>query len=181
MLLFQIAAAADTLVVRQVPPVRSTFEQVAFVVSGLNAIILLLLLLTVLAGLIGMRTRMNELHGKLDGLIDDLRPMAQKATLMADDVRDMARNVNHMVQDSRDTVRDANTRVRRSVTALTDRVEDVAELIGQVHRTAVRVSAVAGTAMGGIKLGARALGLGGKKKSKKAKDKGERPRLRRRA
>jgi ElaB/YqjD/DUF883 family membrane-anchored ribosome-binding protein len=180
MAFFQLAAAAETLVVRQMSPERSGFDQVASVASGLNSILVLLLLLLVVAALLGMRAKVNALHAKAEELIDELRPMAQKATLMADDVRDMARNINHMVHESRDTVRDANTRVRKSVTALTERVDDVTELIGEVHRAAVRVSAIAGTAVGGIRLGARALGFGRRKK-KKAKGGTGRPRLRRRA
>jgi hypothetical protein len=70
-------------------------------------------------------------------------------------------------------------------------------MLGRIHTSAEKVAAVAGTAIGGIKLGARAMGLGGrgKKKAKRplsraaarrqrlaeeADGDDERPRLRRR-
>jgi hypothetical protein len=88
-----------------------------------------------------------------------------------------------MVDDSRDTVRVVNDRVRSSVVTLTDRVDEMSEIIGRVNRSADRVASVATTAVAGIKFGARALGLGkGRKNKKKAPraEAAERPRLRRR-
>lgn len=164
MLLSQLAATADTVLVRQVPPVRSTFEQVVFVASGLTSILLLVLLLLLVGALVAARAKADELRAKVDDLIDDLRPMAQKASAMSDDVREMAQTVNGMVSESRDTVHDANVRVRRTVRHLTARVNELGELIGRVNRSAERVATVASTAVGGIKLGARAFGIGRKKK-----------------
>jgi hypothetical protein len=66
---------------------------------------------------------------------------------------------------------------------LADRVDEMSELLGRVTRSANRVAAVAGTALGGLKLGARALGLGRKKKRKKRPTRDgatERPRVRQR-
>lgn len=180
MLLFQIAAAADTLIVRQLPPVRSTFEQVVFVASGITSILVLVLLLVILAGMVAMRKKTDDLRQKVDDLIADLRPMAKAATATSEEVREVAAKLNAMVDDSRDTVRVVNARVRKSTRVMATRVNEASELIGRITRSAERVSAIAGTAMGGIKFGARALGLGRKKKSRKAKEKGERPRLRRR-
>jgi len=60
---------------------------------------------------------------------------------------------------------------------------ELSELLGRVTRSADRVASVAGTALGGLKLGARALGLGRKKKRKKRTKQdasAERPRVRRR-
>lgn len=181
MLLFQIAAAADTLIVRQLPPVRSTFEQIVFVASGITSILLLVVLIAVLIGMVALRNKTDDLRQKVDDLIADLRPMAKSATATAEQVREVAAKVNTMVDDSKDTVRVVNSRVRKSTRVMTTRVNELSELIGRISRSAERVSAIAGTAMGGIKFGARALGLGRKKKGKKSKDTGERPRLRRRA
>jgi methyl-accepting chemotaxis protein len=180
MLLFQIGAAADTLIVRQLPPVRSTFEQIVFVASGITSILLLGLLVVVLMGMVALRNKTEDLRQKVDDLIADLRPMATSATATAEEVREVAAKLNTMVDDSRDTVRVVNSRVRKSTRVMATRVNELSELIGRISRSAERVSAIAGTAMGGLKFGARALGLGRKKKSRKAREKGERPRLRRR-
>jgi methyl-accepting chemotaxis protein len=164
MLLFQIGAAADTLIVRQLPPVRSTFEQIVFVASGITSILLLGLLVVVLMGMVALRNKTEDLRQKVDDLIADLRPMATSATATAEEVREVAAKLNTMVDDSRDTVRVVNSRVRKSTRVMATRVNELSELIGRISRSAERVSAIAGTAMGGLKFGARARGLGGKKK-----------------
>lgn len=193
--LLQAAAAAETLLVRNVPPSRTAFETIAFVASGLNSIIALLLVVLALLSLLVLRRKADELREKIEELLVEMRPMTRNVNAMSDDVREVARNVNGMVDDSRETVRVANERIRASVVNLTDRVDDLSAIIGRVNDSAERVATVASTTVAGIKFGARALGLS-KKKGPKAdrrrrggrgngdadRDDGprERPRLRRR-
>jgi methyl-accepting chemotaxis protein len=177
MLLQQLAAAADTIFVRQVPPVRTLFEQVAFVASGLVSVLLLVLLGLLLVSLGAMRRRAEEMRHKLDLLLAELRPMTQDAKATYQEVREVVKDVKEMVDESRTTVRDVSQRVRHSVGALADRVDRMGALIGRVNDTAESMATIASTTMGGIKLGARAMGLG--KRKKKSKPPAERPRLRR--
>lgn len=177
MLLQQLATAADTIFVRQVPPVRTTFEQVAFVASGLVSVLLLVLLVVLLLSLGAMRKRAEEMRHKLDELLAQLRPMTDDAKATYQEVREVVQDVKEMVDDSRATVKDVNQRVRQSVVGLTDRVDRLGALIGRVNDTAESMATIASTTMGGIKLGARAMGLG--KRRKKSKPPAERPRLRR--
>ncbi len=191
MLFLQAAAAAETLLVRNVPPARTTFETVVFIVSGLNSIIMLSLVLLALASLLVLRRKADELREKVEELLKEMRPMTQNVNAMSDDVREVARNVNGMVDDSRETVRVANERIRASVVNLTDRVDDLSAILGRVNDSAERVATVASTTMAGIKLGARALGLTKRKGPKAERRRGgrrdrasedgprERPRLRR--
>lgn len=178
--LAQLATAADTVLVRQVPPVRSGFEQMVFVASGITSILTLLLVLAVLVVLIGLKAKASDMRGKLDELLSDLRPLTQDAKAAAKDVREAAAAAKEMVLESRETVGMANERVRDSVDALADRVEDVSDLVGRVHHAGERVANVAGSAVGGIKAGARFLGIGRKsrKKRKAASRRGKGPRLR---
>ena len=183
MLLYQLAAIADTVIVRNVPPVRTAFEQVVFVTSGLTSIFAFLLIGMTVIGLLALRSTANQVLRKLEELMVELKPMARNTSAMSDDVREVAKNVNRMVDESRDTVRVVNDRVRSSVVTLTDRVDDLSEIIGRVNRSASRVASVATTAVAGIKFGARALGLSTARKAKKKKprpEEPERPRLRRR-
>jgi len=183
MVLFQLAAVADTVLVRNVPSTRTLFEQVVFVTSGLTSIFVFVLAGLTVLGLLALRSTAQDVLRKLEELMEELKPMARNTAAMSDDVREMAKNVNRMVDDSRDTVRVVNERVRSSVVTLTDRVDEMSEIIGRVNRTADRVSSVATTAVAGIKFGARALGLSKGRKGKKAKarpEPPERPRLRRR-
>ena len=134
-------------------------------------------------GLLALRSTAKDVLQKLEELMVELKPMARNTTAMSDDVREVATNVNRMVDESRDTVRVVNARVRASAITLTDRVDEMSEIIGRVNRSADRVASVAATAVAGIKLGARALGLSkrDKPKQKKARaETAERPRLRRR-
>jgi hypothetical protein len=77
MLLLQLAAVADTVLVRQVTPARTAFEQLVFVASGLTSILTLLLVLVVLVVLVGMRATAVALQGKLDEVLAELRPLTQ--------------------------------------------------------------------------------------------------------
>ena len=179
MLLLQLAAAADTILVRSVPPVRTTFEQIVFVASGLTSIVAFLLICLTMVLLVALRAKADAMRHQLDILIAELHPMARKASEMSEDVREVAKNVNAMVDDSRETVKVVNERVRTSVVMLTDRVDEMSAIIGRVNDSAERVARVATTTVAGIKFGARALGFG-KTKKKRRKDATERPRLRRR-
>ena len=178
-LLLQLAAAADTVLVRNVPPVRTTFEQIVFVASGLTSILLLLLVVVLVVGLLVLRAKADQVQGKLDKLIADLSPMAANANEMSIEVREVARNVNAMVADSRTTVTLVNDRVRKSVVKLTDEIDDLSDMVGRVNTTAERVSGIASTAMTGLKVGASALGFGRKRKKARGAKK-DAPRLRRR-
>ena len=191
MLFLQVAAAAETLLVRNVPPARTTFETIVFVASGLNSIIALLLVVLALVSLLILRRKADELGEKVQALLEEMRPMARNVNAMSDDVREVAKNVGGMVEDSRETVRVANERIRASVVNLTDRVDDLSAIINRVNESAERVATVASTTMAGIKFGARALGLTKKKGPKVDRRRGrretddedlprERPRLRRR-
>lgn len=182
MLLFQLAAVADTVLVRNVPPSRTGFEQLVFVASGLTSLLLLLLVVLTLVGLLVLRRKAEEVHAKVDELLQELRPLARSAAGMYEDVREVAKNVNAMVDDSRDTVKVVNENVRRSVVGLSEKVDDLSAIVGRVNASAERVATVATTTVAGLKFGARALGLGkGRKAKKKARaEAAERPRLRRR-
>lgn len=188
-LLLQLAAAADTVLVRNVPPARTAFEQLVFVASGLTSILLFLLICVLVVGLLVLRSKANEVEGKLDTLIAELSPMARNATEMSAAVRDVATNVNAMVAESRDTVQQVNTRVRATAGRLADEIDHLSEMVGRVNASAERVADVASTTIAGLKVGANALGLGRKRKARKVREEreaprtaaaDERPRLRRR-
>lgn len=191
-LLLQLAAAADTVLVRNVPPVRTAFEQLVFVTSGLTSILLFLLICVLVVALLVLRTKANEVERRLDTLIAELSPMARNATEMSAAVRDVATNVNEMVAESRDTVQQVNSRVRATAGRLADEIDHLSEMVGRVNASAERVADVASTTIAGLKVGASALGLGKPSKARKAREAregreaprtaaaDERPRLRRR-
>lgn len=182
MLWFQLSAAADTLLVRQVPPVRTAFEQLVFVASGLTSILTLLVVLVILLMLVGMRQAAKALQAKLDDVLLELRPLTQNANAASADVREAAAAAKAMVVESRETVALANERVRETVYELTARVDELSAMIAKVTRAATRVATIASTAIGGLKAGARMFGFGKKRGPSKAaaRNSDERPRVRRR-
>lgn len=182
MLLLQVAAAADTLIVRQASPIRTGLEQVLFVVSGLTSVLALVLIAVTIVLLFSLRAKAEETRVRLDELLVELRPLTRNANALVDEVSVAAQNVNEIVERSRKTVEHADARVRQSVDGLMDRVDDVSALIGRVHASAEKIESVATTTVAGIKFGARALGLSKKRSKQEARTKApvERPRLRRR-
>lgn len=178
----QVAAIADTMIVRQVPPVRTAFEQLVFVASGLTSILTLLVVLVILVMLLGLRQAALALQAKLDEVLTELRPLTQNANAASQDLREATAMAKAMVEESRETVSLANARVRETVDDLSDRVAELAEIIGKVTRLATRIASVTATAIGGIKAGAKMFGIG-RRKSKASpvvRERDEKPRLRRR-
>jgi uncharacterized protein YoxC len=183
MFFLQVAAVADTMIVRQVPPVRTAFEQLVFVASGLTSILTLLAVLVVLMLLVGMRQAAQALQAKLDEVLGELRPLTHNATAASQDLREATAMAKAMVAESRETVSMANQRVRAAVDDLGDRVAELSEIIAAVSRMATRIASLTATAIGGLKAGARVLGLGKKRKANAAsvlREHDEKPRLRRR-
>ena len=181
MVFLQLAAVADTVLVRQVPPVRTAFEQLVFVASGLTSILTLLVVLVILAMLLGMRQAAIALHRKLEEVLAELRPLTQNANAASQDVREATAMAKAMVAESRETVALANARVRETVEELTARVDELTTMIARVTRMAARIGRVATTAVAGLRAGARMMGFGGKRKpAATEREREERPRLRRR-
>ncbi|MFN0097892.1 MAG: hypothetical protein ACKVS7_04390 [Gemmatimonadaceae bacterium] len=174
LLLVQLAAVADTVLVRNVPPARTAFEQIVFVAQGITSLLVLVLVLMTLVGFLVLAAKADAVKRKLEEVLDELRPMTRSAVAMSEDVREVAKNVNKMVDESRETVKVVNERVRKSAVTLSDRVDELSAIIGRVNDSANRVASVATTTVAGIKLGARALGFGrgAAKKKKKEKMKG---------
>jgi uncharacterized protein YoxC len=163
------AAQGDTVLVRQLPPARTAFEQLVFVASGITTLLTLVLLLAVLLAVVALKRQAEETRVRMDALLSELQPLAK--------------NANQMLAESRETVTQANLRIRHTVDSLADQVDQVTEMLGKINRSANRVATVASTAVAGLKLGAKAFGFGGKKKRRsldREDERAERPKLRRR-
>jgi methyl-accepting chemotaxis protein len=156
--LFQAAAAArDTLVVRPLPPVRSTVEQVFFYAAGLTSILTLVLVLMLVVAVFWMRRAAAAAARRVDDLLDELRPMLKEAAQTAESVRETADLIQEEVSLVKDGVNETGVRVKKTVGELADRVDDFNDLLGKVHSRADAVVGVAGSAMEGIAWGARKL------------------------
>ncbi len=107
-----LAAAAETLLVRPVPPVRTAFDQVVHVTSGLTSILTLLLCLSALWLILELRRRAGAIEAELASLAKDLRPLAERATAAAEDVRAVTQKVDAIVGEVHQTASSIGATVR---------------------------------------------------------------------
>jgi len=89
--LLQAAAAHDTVIVRQVPPVQSTFEQIVAVASGISTLLVLVLVTGLVVAMLAVRRSVRRAHEALDSRIaefgkrvDDFNDLLGKVHKKAD-------------------------------------------------------------------------------------------------
>jgi len=143
-----LQTAVDTLLVRQVPPDRTGFEQVVFVAAGLAQIVTLVVV--VLLAVIFFR--MWKAQPRLSEQVD---PMLASATAAAENVRDLTEAVKENAVAAADALSNATERVRDSVSGIADRIDDFGALLGRVTDKAEAVADVAEAAVSTFKAGRR--------------------------
>ena len=62
----QTVAAHDTVIMRQVPPARTWFEQVVFVASGISTLLVLVLITGLVVAMFAIRRSVQRAHEALD-------------------------------------------------------------------------------------------------------------------
>jgi hypothetical protein len=67
----QAVAAHDTVIMRQVPPVRTWFEQVVFVASGISTLLVLMLVAGLVVAMFAIRRSVKRAHEALDRRVAD--------------------------------------------------------------------------------------------------------------
>jgi hypothetical protein len=89
--LLQAAAAHDTVIVRQVPPVQSAFEQLVSVASGISTLLVLVLVTGLVLAMLAVRRSISRAHEALDRRIaefgkrlDDFNELLGKVHKKAD-------------------------------------------------------------------------------------------------
>jgi len=152
-----LLVAADTLIVRQVPPIRTGFEEAIFVAAGLAQIVTLVVV--VMLALIFHRMWKAQLlmHEQLGRLTSKVDPMIASATSAAENVRVLTDVVRKDAVLAAEALTEATGRVRDSVSGIADRIDDFGDLLGRVTGKADAVADVAGAALNTIKWGARVL------------------------
>lgn len=89
--LMQAAAAHDTVIVRQVPPVHTAFEQVVSIASGISTLLVLALIAGLVWAMLAVRASVRRAHEALDRRIaefgkrvDDFNDLLGKVHKKAD-------------------------------------------------------------------------------------------------
>jgi hypothetical protein len=119
-LLQSAAAVRDTLLVRPLPPVRSAFDQVVYVASGLTSILTLLLVALLVVAAFAIRRSVQKAHAELDRRIgefghrvDDFNQLLGRMHTQADRVVDLASGALSTVEWGADKVKKFKVRRRR--------------------------------------------------------------------
>jgi low affinity Fe/Cu permease len=93
----QTVAAHDTVIMRQVPPVRTWFEQVVFVASGISTLLVLLLISGLVLMMFGIWRTIRRAHQALDRRVaefgervDDFNELIGKVHDKADAIVEIA-------------------------------------------------------------------------------------------
>jgi hypothetical protein len=114
------AAAGDTLLVRPLPPVRSAFDQVVYVASGLTSILTLLLVTMLVVASLAIRRSVQRAHAELDRRIaefgrrvDDFNSLLARVHAQADRVVDLASGAVSTVEWGADKIKKFKARRRR--------------------------------------------------------------------
>lgn len=106
MLPLHLLAAADTLLVRPVPPVRTGFEQVLFVAAGLAQILMPVVFVLLLLLLFRIWKAQQNLHEQLARLTSKVDPMIASATSATENVRVLTHVVRKDAVRAADAVAD---------------------------------------------------------------------------
>lgn len=156
-----LAVVADTLLVRQVPQVRSGFEQVVFVSAGVSQVVTLVVVVLLAIIFFRMWKTQQALQEQLGHLAGKVDPMIASATEAAANVRVLTDVVRRDAVQAAEALREATGRVRDSVGAVADRVDDFSALLGRVHAradaAADAAADVAGVALDALRQGVRAM------------------------
>ena len=157
MIASSLLVAADTMLVRQVSPDRTGFEQLIFLAAGVSQVVTLVvvvLLTVIFFRMWKAQQAMQEQLGRLGAKVD---PMIASATAAAENVRALTDVVRKDAVLAADALSEATGRVRDSVGAIADRIDEFSALLGRVHAKADAVADVAGAAIDVLQLGATAM------------------------
>lgn len=147
--------AADTMLVRQVPPDRSAFEQVVFVAGGLAQVLTLVVVVLLAVIFYRMWRAQLAVQAQLSQLAAKVDPMLASATSAAENVRALTDAVKRDAGAAAEALSEATGRVRDAVGGIADRIDDVGDLLGRVTEKADAVVEVAGAAASTIRAGSR--------------------------
>jgi len=155
MMPFPFVAAADTMLVRQVPLDRSGFDQVVFVAAGLAQIVTLVVVVLLAVIFFRMWKAQQAIQEHLGRLASKVDPMIASATAATENVRVLTDAVRTGAVASAEALTEATERVRDAVGGIADRIDEFGDLMARVTGKAEAVADVAGAAITTFKAGSR--------------------------
>ncbi len=146
---------ADTLIVRQVTPLRTGFDEVVFVAAGLAQVVTLVVVVLLSVIFFRMWKAQQAMQEQLGRLTSKIDPMIASATAAAENVRELTDAVKQDAMAAAESLSNAAARVRDAVSGISDRIDDVGAVLGRVTEKAEAVADVAGAAVSTFKAGSR--------------------------
>lgn len=120
-LLEQAATTArDTILVRQLPPIRTPFEELVFTAGGLTSILVLVLVAMLVVALLAVRRSVQRAHATFERRLedfgrrlDDVNSLVGRVTNQADRVADLTGSAISGVEWGADKINELRKRKRR--------------------------------------------------------------------
>jgi uncharacterized protein YoxC len=152
------AAAADTVLVRQVGEEPSGFQKVASIASGLVSIALLVLTVFLVPAAWNFRKSYKKISDLLDKVYADINPITKHLSAVADNLDYVTTSIRVDIQQVNQTVAAANERVQRALEVSERRVRELDALLEVVQEEAEHTFVSAAAALRGVRAGAEVLG-----------------------
>lgn len=153
-LLQAAATLPDTIVMRQVAPQRSWFEQVASVAATLMSITLVALAIAVVPAAWNFRKSYKKLNDLLERIYGDVNPLMRHASSIADNVNYITTSIRTDVQQVNATIATANQRLQDAVAMTESRLRDFNALLAVVQEEAEGAFVSTAATVRGVRQGA---------------------------
>jgi uncharacterized protein YoxC len=153
----QLAAHADTTLVRQVGQERGWFETVTSVASALMSIALLVLTVALVPAAWNFRKSYAKISDLLDRVYGDVNPLMRHASAIADNVNYITTSVRTDVQQVNATIAAANQRLQQAVALTEQRLNEFNALLEVVQQEAENMFVATASTVRGVRTGAAAL------------------------
>lgn len=151
------AATADTMNVRQVASVPSTFDKVTSVASGLLTLTMLALAIALIPAAWNFRKSFQKVNHLLERIYGDVTPLMRHASSIADNVEFITTSIRSDVQQINSTITTANRRLQSAVAQTEGRLREFNALLRVVQDEAEQAFVSAAATVRGVRTGAAAL------------------------
>jgi uncharacterized protein YoxC len=159
--------AADTVLMRAVPP-ESTFLQTVLSIAEVLAVLLAYALLgAAVIAVLKLRKAVDLAKSSFDEVARDVRALADNLNKISQSAVGIADIVRKEVDSVQDTVAYANERTKRAITGIADSVDGFNRSVGLVQQDAQNAIVTAISTIRGVRAGVSALGIGRSKKKRR--------------
>lgn len=157
LLLQQLAAQQDTIMMRQVGAEPSLLDQVTSIASTVLTISFLVLTVALVPAAWNFRKSYARINELLERVYGDINPLMRHASSIADNVNYVTTSIRVDVQQINQTIAAANARLTQAIAMTEDRLREVNALLAVVQEEAEDMFVSTASAVHGVRAGAAVL------------------------